>query len=81
MKYLCRLVTPKHGIIYDPFSESGSTGKGARLEAFNIIGSELDKDYCEIANKRINSEHDLINEIPPEIMDEEKKGQIIMDFI
>ena len=26
MKYLCRLVTPKGGVVLDPFMGSGSTG-------------------------------------------------------
>lgn len=53
MRYLCRLVTPPNGIIYDPFMGSGSTGKAAILEGFRFIGSELDKGYCEIATARI----------------------------
>ena len=53
LKYLCRLVTPPNGIIYDPFSGSGSTGKAAILEGFNFIGSELDAEYTIIANARI----------------------------
>jgi hypothetical protein len=34
MRYLCRLVTPKGGIVLDPFMGSGSTGKAAMLEGF-----------------------------------------------
>lgn len=54
MRYLCRLVTPNEGLILDPFSGSGSTGKAAVLEGFNFIGFEMDEKYCEIANTRIN---------------------------
>ena len=54
MRYLCRLVTPPEGLILDPFSGSGSTGKAAVLEGFNFIGFEMDEKYCEIANTRIN---------------------------
>lgn len=53
MRYLCRLVTPVGGLVYDPFSGSGSTGKAAMLEGFEFIGSELDVSYAEIANARI----------------------------
>lgn len=53
MRYLCRLITPPNGIVLDPFMGSGSTGKAAVLEGFDFIGIELDKDYCEIAKKRI----------------------------
>lgn len=54
MRYLCRIVTPPEGLILDPFSGSGSTGKAAVLEGFNFIGFEMDEKYCEIANTRIN---------------------------
>ncbi|AQZ54578.1 UNVERIFIED_ORG: putative DNA methylase [Proteus phage VB_PmiS-Isfahan] len=57
MRYLCRLVTPPDGLILDPFSGSGSTGKGAVLEGFNFIGFEMDVKYCEIANERIKHAH------------------------
>lgn len=57
MRYLCRLVTPPNGLILDPFSGSGSTGKGAVLEGFNFIGFEMDDKYCEIANERIKYAH------------------------
>ena len=57
MRYLCRLVTPHNGLILDPFSGSGSTGKGAILEGFNFIGFEMDDKYCEIANQRVKHAH------------------------
>lgn len=53
MQYLCRLVTPPNGIILDPYSGSGSTGKGALLECFRFIGYEREAEYCKIANARI----------------------------
>ena len=53
MRYLCRLITPPKGLVYDPFIGSGATGIAARLEGFDYIGSEVEKDYCEIAEKRI----------------------------
>jgi site-specific DNA-methyltransferase (adenine-specific) len=52
MQYLCRLVTPKNGIILDPFMGSGSTGKAAILEGFNFVGIEKEADYANIARKR-----------------------------
>jgi DNA modification methylase len=55
MRYLCRLVTPPNGVVLDPFMGSGSTGKAARLENFNFIGCEIDKEYFDIAQKRIES--------------------------
>jgi DNA modification methylase len=53
MRYLVRLVTPKRGIILDPFMGSGSTGKAAMLEGFRFIGMEVDPDYFNIARERI----------------------------
>lgn len=57
MRYLCRLVTPPNGLILDPFMGSGSTGKAAILENFRFVGIDKEKEYCEIAEKRI--EHTL----------------------
>jgi len=53
MRYLCRLVTPSNGIVLDPFTGSGSTGKAATLEGFSFIGIEQSAEYAEIANARI----------------------------
>ena len=53
MRYLCRLVTPPSGIVFDPFCGSGSTGKAATLEGFQFIGIEREAEYVEIARARI----------------------------
>lgn len=53
MRYLCRLVTPAGGVVLDPFSGSGSTGRAAVLEGFRYIGIELNPDYQTIAAARI----------------------------
>jgi len=53
MRYLCRMVTPTGGVVLDPFTGSGSTGRGAVLEGFRFIGCEMDADYVEIAKARI----------------------------
>ena len=53
MRYLCRLVTPPDGIVFDPFCGSGSTGKAATLEGFKFIGIEREAEYAEIARARI----------------------------
>lgn len=57
MRYLCRLVTPPGGIVLDPFTGSGSTGKAAILEGFQFVGIEREAEYVEIARARI--EHAL----------------------
>jgi site-specific DNA-methyltransferase (adenine-specific) len=53
MRYLCRLVTPPSGVVLDPFTGSGSTGKAAILEGFRFIGIEREAEYVEIAKARI----------------------------
>lgn len=53
MRWLCRMVTPPGGIVLDPFSGSGSTGKGAILEGFQYVGIELDAEMCEISRLRL----------------------------
>ena len=55
MRYLCRLVTPPNGVVLDPFTGSGSTGKAAVLEGFSFIGVEQSEEYIEIAKARIES--------------------------
>jgi len=56
MAYLIRLVTPKGGIVLDPFMGSGSTGKAAVREGMEFIGIERETEYFEIAKSRIESE-------------------------
>ena len=55
MQYLCRMVTPKGGIVLDMFMGSGSTGMAAKDEGFDFIGIEKEKEYFEIAEARIES--------------------------
>ena len=57
MRYLCRLVTPKGGVVLDPFMGSGSTGKAAILSDFKFVGIELDEEYFEIACARVEDAH------------------------
>ena len=44
----------ENDIVYDPFMGSGTTAKMAMLNNRQYIGSEISKEYCEIAEKRIN---------------------------
>jgi site-specific DNA-methyltransferase (adenine-specific) len=41
-------------LVYDPFMGSGTTAKMALLNNRKFVGSEISKEYCEIAEKRIN---------------------------
>jgi DNA modification methylase len=54
--YLIRLVTPKGGVVLDPFMGSGSMGKAAVREGMNFIGIEREEEYMEIAKSRIEYE-------------------------
>ena len=59
MSYLVRLVTPKGETVLDPFMGSGSTGKAVAYENndrdanYSFIGIELNPEYCDIAQRRI----------------------------
>lgn len=53
MRYLCRLITPPEGLVLDPFTGSGSTGKAAMLEGFKFIGIEQQEEYVRLAEARI----------------------------
>lgn len=53
MRYLVRMVTPKGGVVLDPFTGSGSTGCAAVLEGNEFIGIDINPEYVEIAKKRI----------------------------
>jgi site-specific DNA-methyltransferase (adenine-specific) len=58
MRYLCRLVTPPGGVVLDPFTGSGSTGKAAMLEGFRFVGIEREAEYVAIAQARIGKAAD-----------------------
>jgi len=42
-------------VVLDPFIGSGTTAKMALLNNRNFIGFEVSKEYCDIANERINN--------------------------
>jgi DNA modification methylase len=53
MQWLCKLVTPPGGLILDPFTGSGTTGRAAVAEGFRFVGIEREAEYVEIARARI----------------------------
>lgn len=53
MQWLCRMVTPRGGVVLDPFMGSGSTGRGALREGCKFIGIEREEEYMPIAAARI----------------------------
>ncbi len=44
---------PKKGIVLDPFIGAGTTGLVALTLGRNFLGCELNPEYIEIANKRL----------------------------
>jgi len=53
MQYLIKIYTPEGGTVLDPFCGSGSTGIAAMLEERNFLGVDLDSDYINIAQRRV----------------------------
>ena len=45
---------PKGGIVLDPFMGAGTTGMVAKKYSRNYVGIELNAEYIDIANKRID---------------------------
>jgi len=56
MDILVKLCSSENEIIFDPFAGSGSTCVSALREKRNYLGCELDKEYFEIATKRIDDQ-------------------------
>jgi site-specific DNA-methyltransferase (adenine-specific) len=54
MRWLVRLVCPPGGVVFDPFTGSGSTGKAALLEGRRFIGAEMTAEYIPVARARIS---------------------------
>jgi DNA modification methylase len=45
--------TNENDLVYDPFMGSGTTAESCILNNRNYIGSEINLDYCRIAEKRV----------------------------
>ena len=58
MHYLIRMVTPPGGIVLDPFTGSGSTGKAAIRHGYDFIGIEMEQESYDVAKARIQWEID-----------------------
>lgn len=55
MKILIENSSNENEIVLDPFMGVGSTALACKESNRQFIGFELDKHYCDIANKRINN--------------------------
>lgn len=57
-EYLIKMLTDENDVVLDPFMGSGTTGRVAEKLNRNYIGFEISTEYCEMANKRLESESD-----------------------
>jgi site-specific DNA-methyltransferase (adenine-specific) len=71
MRYLVKLITPPGGVVLDPFTGSGSTGKAAILEGFRFIGCELTEHYIPIIQGRLDHAEEQVR------LAEEKKDEAL----
>jgi len=55
MEYLIKMVTPKGGVVLDPFAGSGSTLVAAKQNGFGYIGIEQEAEYVKICEARIEA--------------------------
>ena len=58
MKLMAQIVndySQETDLIYDPFFGSGSTLMACKMLKRKFVGTEINKEYYEIAEKRINS--------------------------
>jgi site-specific DNA-methyltransferase (adenine-specific) len=79
MRWIARLVTPKGGVVLDPFNGSGSTGCACVWEGFDYIGIELDAEHVETSKARIAAalEHAgklTVDDIPDDLPDPVQLG-------
>jgi len=55
MEYLIKMITPKGGVVLDPFAGSGSTLVAAKKNGFQYIGIELTPEYIPIIEARLSA--------------------------
>jgi site-specific DNA-methyltransferase (adenine-specific) len=75
MEYLIKLVTPPGGVVLDPFTGSGSTGKAAILQGFNFIGIEMTEEYLPIIEGRLKHAEAMVAEAKEQ--DKAKESEVL----
>ena len=60
MEYLIKMITPKGGIVLDPFTGSGSTLVAAKKNGYKYIGCEIDQEYIKISEARLKAVPDKL---------------------
>lgn len=53
MRWLVRLVTPRGGLVLDPFAGTGTTGEAAWREGFRAVLVEREAVYCDDIRRRM----------------------------
>jgi len=66
-KHIIELSTVKNAIVLDPFVGSGTTCIAANLTGRKFIGIEINKEYVDIANKRLNMKQKNDNKLFPDL--------------
>ena len=56
MSYLIQLITPRGGVVLDPFMGSGTTAIAAARLGHPYLGCEMSPEYLDLAEKRIAAE-------------------------
>lgn len=54
IRYLVRHLTPKGGVVLDPFAGTGTTAEAAQLEGFDCILMEAEDEYVDFLNQRFD---------------------------
>jgi site-specific DNA-methyltransferase (adenine-specific) len=56
LEHLVKLITPKGGLVLDPFFGGGSTGIACDNLKCNCVGIDLEKEYFDLSIGRLNKE-------------------------
>lgn len=77
MQYLVRLITPKGGLVLDPFAGTGTTGEAAYREGMRAVLIEREPDYQADTRRRMALVLSGPDERSRESMKEKQKGKPI----
>ena len=72
-KYLINLTTKKNSIVLDPFIGSGTTAVACKELDRKFIGVEINKQYIDIATKRLNNMKQTKTQQKQEFISEQKE--------
>ena len=61
-EFFIKLLTDPQDVVYDPFAGSGTTLMVSKRLSRHYLGTEIVKEYTDLAETRINSVPDKIEE-------------------